>query len=56
MNNWLWYRLKKRFLSNQDKAACIIIETISSEGEDNHFRDEFLVELRRICDENRNVA
>ena len=40
-------QIEKAILSNQDKAACIIIETIQAEGGDNHFRDEFLVELRR---------
>jgi L-lysine 6-transaminase len=34
----------------QDIAA-IIIEPIQSEGGDNHFRDEFFVELRRLADE-----
>ena len=32
--------------------ACIIIEPIQAEGGDNHFRDEFFVGLRKICDEN----
>ena len=31
--------------------ACLIIEPIQSEGGDNHFREEFLKELRRICDD-----
>lgn len=38
--------------SHPDDIACIIIEPIQSEGGDNHFRPEFLQELRRICDEN----
>jgi L-lysine 6-transaminase len=38
-------------LSNPDKVACIIIEPIQAEGGDNHFRDEFFVELRKLCDE-----
>jgi L-lysine 6-transaminase len=33
-------------------VACIIIEPIQAEGGDNHFRDEFFVGLRKICDEN----
>jgi L-lysine 6-transaminase len=37
---------------NPDKVACIIIEPIQAEGGDNHFRDEFLLGLRRICDDN----
>jgi len=31
--------------------AAMIIEPIQSEGGDNHFRPEFLVALRQICDE-----
>ena len=31
--------------------AAVIIEPIQGEGGDNHFRGEFLGELRRICDE-----
>ncbi|RMG38700.1 MAG: L-lysine 6-transaminase [Methanobacteriota archaeon] len=34
-----------------DDIASIIIEPIQGEGGDNHFRDEFFVELRRIADE-----
>lgn len=30
--------------------AAIIIEPIQGEGGDNHFRDEFFVQLRKICD------
>ncbi|HEX2252112.1 MAG TPA: L-lysine 6-transaminase [Thermoanaerobaculia bacterium] len=32
-------------------AACIIVEPIQGEGGDNHFRPEFLRELRRLADE-----
>jgi L-lysine 6-transaminase len=32
--------------------AALIIEPIQAEGGDNHFRKEFLVALREICDEN----
>jgi len=37
---------------NRDDIAVLIIEAIQAEGGDHHFRKEFLVELRRICDEN----
>lgn len=37
---------------NPDDIAALIIEPIQGEGGDNHFRGEFLRELRRICDEN----
>lgn len=36
---------------NPHDVACIIIEPIQSEGGDNHFRKEFLQELRNICDQ-----
>ncbi|MFN3019917.1 L-lysine 6-transaminase [Chryseobacterium sp. TY3] len=44
--------IEEAILTNPDKVACIIIEPIQAEGGDNHFRDEFFIELRRICDEN----
>jgi L-lysine 6-transaminase len=34
-----------------DDVACLIIEPIQGEGGDNHFRPEFLRELRRLADE-----
>lgn len=34
-----------------DEIACMILEPIQGEGGDNHFRPEYLKELRRICDE-----
>jgi L-lysine 6-transaminase len=44
--------IEQSILMNPDKVSCIIIEVIQAEGGDNHFRDEFFVELRKICDEN----
>ncbi|WP_027377966.1 L-lysine 6-transaminase [Kaistella palustris] len=44
--------IEEAILSNPDRVACIIIEPIQAEGGDNHFRDEFFVGLRNICDEN----
>ncbi|SFH77658.1 L-lysine 6-transaminase [Halpernia frigidisoli] len=44
--------IKKAILEKPNEIACIIIEPIQAEGGDNHFRDEFFVELRKICDEN----
>jgi L-lysine 6-transaminase len=35
----------------KDEIACLILEPIQAEGGDNHFRVEYLRELRRICDE-----
>lgn len=44
--------IEQAILMNPDKVSCIIIEVIQAEGGDNHFRDEFFVALRKICDEN----
>ncbi len=38
--------------NNSNDIAAIIIEPIQGEGGDNHFRDDFMVSLRNICDEN----
>jgi L-lysine 6-transaminase len=39
------------FDRHPDDIAGVIIEPIQSEGGDNHFRSEFLQQLRRLCDE-----
>lgn len=44
--------IQEAILSHPDEVACVIIEAIQAEGGDNHFRNEFFTELRRICDEN----
>ena len=44
--------IQEAILANPDEVACIIIEPIQAEGGDNHFRNEFFTELRKICDEN----
>ncbi len=36
----------------KNKVAAILVEPIQGEGGDNHFRDEFFVALRQLCDEN----
>lgn len=38
-----------------DDIAALIIETIQGEGGDVHFRPEFFVQLRRICDEHEII-
>jgi L-lysine 6-transaminase len=43
--------IKSAIQANADDIACIIIEPIQGEGGDNHFRREFLQELRVIADE-----
>lgn len=36
-----------------NEVACVLIETIQSEGGDNHFRDEFYIKLREVCDKHQ---
>jgi L-lysine 6-transaminase len=43
--------IKRAIIDNPDDIAALIIEPIQGEGGDNHFRKEFFVELRTICDE-----
>ncbi|MBI5060189.1 L-lysine 6-transaminase [candidate division KSB1 bacterium] len=45
-------QIKTAFLDNRDEVCAIIIEPIQGEGGDNHFRPEFMKELRRLCNEN----
>lgn len=41
--------------NNPDDIAGLIIEPIQSEGGDNHFRPEFLQQLRQICDDHEII-
>ena len=43
-------QMERHFEENRDDIAAIIIEPIQGEGGDNHFRKEFLQELRRLAD------
>jgi L-lysine 6-transaminase len=45
-------QIKQAFADNKDDICAIIIEPIQSEGGDNHIRQEFLEQLRSLCDEN----
>ena len=45
-------QIHQAFLDNKDDICAIIIEPIQSEGGDNHVRQEFLEQLRRIADQN----
>jgi len=45
-------QIKRAIINNPDDIAALIIEPIQGEGGDNHFRKEFLEQLRTICDEN----
>lgn len=44
--------IEEAILASPNRVACVIIEPIQSEGGDHHFRDEFFVKLRNLCDEN----
>jgi L-lysine 6-transaminase len=43
------------YAKHGDKIASILIEPIQGEGGDNHFRPEFLRELRRYADERESL-
>ncbi|MEZ4702170.1 MAG: L-lysine 6-transaminase [Rhodothermales bacterium] len=43
---------KTYFRERKDDIACIIIEPIQGEGGDNHFRPEFLQQLKNLAHEN----
>ncbi|MHB1178448.1 MAG: L-lysine 6-transaminase [Daejeonella sp.] len=45
-------QISRAFADNKDEICAIIIEPIQSEGGDNHVRQEFLEQLRELCDEN----
>lgn len=45
-------QIKQALLDNKDDIAGLIIEPIQGEGGDNHFRKEFFIKLRELCDEN----
>lgn len=45
-------QIKQAFISHPDDIAAIILEPIQGEGGDNHFRPEFLQQLRTLADEN----
>ena len=45
------HEIEKAVEQNPDDIAALIIEPIQGEGGDNHFRKEFFLELRRLCDE-----
>jgi L-lysine 6-transaminase len=44
-------QIREVLQQKRDKIAAIIIEPVQCEGGDNHFRGEFLLALRRICDD-----
>ncbi len=42
--------IRHAFETEGEDIACAILEPIQGEGGDNHFRTEFLQELRNLCD------
>ena len=44
--------IKNILSKNKDDVAAIIIEPIQGEGGDNHFRNEFMISLKELCDSN----
>lgn len=44
--------IEQAISDNPNDIAALIIEPVQGEGGDNHFRKEFFLELRRLCDEN----
>lgn len=45
-------QIKQAFADFKDDICAIIVEPIQAEGGDNHLREEFLIQLRSIADEN----
>ena len=45
-------QIKQAIHENKDDIAALIIEPIQGEGGDHHFRKEYFLQLRELCDEN----
>jgi len=45
-------QIRQAFSDQKDEICAIIVEPIQSEGGDNHLREEFLIQLKQIADEN----
>jgi len=43
--------IESAVIKNPDNIAALIIEPVQGEGGDNHFRKEFFLKLRSLCDE-----
>ena len=53
INPKITYEIKNAIRENPYDIAALIIEPIQGEGGDNHFRNDFFIQLRNICDEYR---
>ena len=45
------FQIETALENNPDDIAALIIEPIQGEGGDNHFRKEFFLKLRHLCDD-----
>lgn len=45
-------QIKSAFFEHKDEICAIIVEPIQAEGGDNHLREAFLIELKKIADDN----
>jgi L-lysine 6-transaminase len=45
-------QIKAAFATHKDDICAIIVEPVQSEGGDNHLREEFLIQLKTLADEN----
>jgi L-lysine 6-transaminase len=45
-------QIKQAFSDHKDDICAILVEPIQSEGGDNHLREAFLIELKKLADEN----
>lgn len=45
-------QIKAAFFEHKDEICAIIVEPIQAEGGDNHLREAFLMELKKIADDN----
>jgi L-lysine 6-transaminase len=48
-------QIKQSIHDNKDDIAALLIEPIQGEGGDHHFRKEYFVQLRELCDENEII-
>jgi L-lysine 6-transaminase len=48
-------QIKQAIHDNKDDIAALLLEPIQGEGGDNHFRKEYFMQLRELCDENEII-
>ncbi|WP_316811056.1 L-lysine 6-transaminase [Pedobacter heparinus] len=45
-------QIRQAFAAHKDDICAIIVEPVQSEGGDNHLREEFLIQLKTLADQN----